>query len=303
MSPTQSRAFNAVAQEGSFTAAARLLNVSQPTVTTQIKGLETHYGVELFHRHGRGVRLSDTGRQLLAITRRIHAGQQEAVEFLHSVRELRSGHLKVGAYGPYGVIEMVARFARRYPGVRISVTFANSRQLQDEVLSHQLDLAVVGQSGEHSEFHLLPYSAPRLVAIVGKDHPWSHRKSIGIKALGKQPLVCREAGSEARRTLEQAIERVGLKPRNAMEIGSREGVLAAAALGIGVGVVFDEGFIPDASVTKLAISDAAVAGEVDLVCLAERKETRMIHAFLEIAEQLVAERRHGGRAGLTPALL
>ena len=58
MTPAQARAFVAVASEGSFTAAARRLNVSQPTITSQVGLIEKLYNVELFHRQGRGVRLT-----------------------------------------------------------------------------------------------------------------------------------------------------------------------------------------------------------------------------------------------------
>ncbi len=91
MSPTQARAFHAVATAGSFTAAAKALRVSQPTVTTQVKELEAHYGVELFHRHPRGVTITDTGRELLLIVRRIQSSQQDAIEYLQTVQDLHTG--------------------------------------------------------------------------------------------------------------------------------------------------------------------------------------------------------------------
>ena len=69
MLPTQLRTFYAVAREGSFTAAARVLHVSQPTLTSQIKKLEASYGIDLFRRHGRGVELTETGKQLLKIAK------------------------------------------------------------------------------------------------------------------------------------------------------------------------------------------------------------------------------------------
>ena len=114
MSPTQSRAFHAVATAGSFTAASKALNVSQPTITTQVKELELLYGVELFHRHPRGVTLTDVGRELLVIIRRIHANQQDAIQYLQTVQDMRIGHLRIGSYGPYDVIEILAEFTRRY---------------------------------------------------------------------------------------------------------------------------------------------------------------------------------------------
>src|ERR1700730_6977330 len=69
MTPTQARAFLAVAIEGSFTGAAKRLNVSQPSITTQVGLIERQYKVELFHRIGRGVRLTPAGTALLSATR------------------------------------------------------------------------------------------------------------------------------------------------------------------------------------------------------------------------------------------
>jgi DNA-binding transcriptional LysR family regulator len=63
MTPTQARAFLAVAIEGSFTGAAKRLNVSQPSVTTQVGSIERQYEVELFHRIGRGVRIKDANNR------------------------------------------------------------------------------------------------------------------------------------------------------------------------------------------------------------------------------------------------
>ena len=71
MTPTQARAFLTVAIEGSFTGAAKRLNLSQPSVTTQVGLLERQYKVELFHRIGRGVRLTPGGNTLLPTVRRL----------------------------------------------------------------------------------------------------------------------------------------------------------------------------------------------------------------------------------------
>ncbi len=73
---TQIRSFHAVAEEGGFTAAARALNVSQPTITVQVRTLEDYYNVELFHRRGRKVVLTDTGRE--------HAAHQYIVDLVHA---------------------------------------------------------------------------------------------------------------------------------------------------------------------------------------------------------------------------
>ena len=70
MKHTQVRSFHAVALEGSFTSAAKCLNLSQATITQQVRQLEKHYGVEHFHRLGRRIELSEVGRSLLSATNR-----------------------------------------------------------------------------------------------------------------------------------------------------------------------------------------------------------------------------------------
>ena len=79
MTPTQARAFLAVAIEGSFTGAAKRLNLSQPSVTTQVGLLERQYKVELFHRIGRGVRLTPAGNALLPTVRRLFRAQRRII--------------------------------------------------------------------------------------------------------------------------------------------------------------------------------------------------------------------------------
>lgn len=87
---TQLRSFHAVARAGGFTGAARLLHISQPTVTTQVKFLEETYGVELFYRHGHKVRLTPFGEQLFGLAQRIFALEAETVNLLKDVGDRKS---------------------------------------------------------------------------------------------------------------------------------------------------------------------------------------------------------------------
>ena len=290
MSPTHSRAFHAVATAGSFTAAAKALNVSQPTVTTQVKELETLYGVELFHRHPRGVTLTDAGKELLVIIRRMYAGQQDAIQYLQTVQDLHTGHLRVGSYGPYSVIQILAAFTQRYPHLTFALTFANSRKLRDELHNHNLDVAVFTQLQTSPEFHSLAYVENKMVLIVGKSHPWRDRKTTHLGDIEGERLIIREPGSEARRATEETILESGVTPANIIEIGSREGIVAAVAQGVGISMIFDEGFLPDHLVTKIRIRGADLIARVDVVCLAERKSSRILGCFFEIAEELLAAR-------------
>jgi aminoethylphosphonate catabolism LysR family transcriptional regulator len=290
MTPAQARAFLAVATEGSFTAAARRLNVSQPTVTSQVGLIERLYKVELFHRQGRGVRLTSAGAALLPILRRMFASFEEAVAYLEDFRGLRQGHLRVGSYGPFDVAALVARYSERFPTLSISVDFGNSRTLADKLLNYDLDVAVLDRIDPHPEFHVLPFRTPVLVAIAPKTAAWAGRRSISVEELKSHVLIRREPGSATRAALDRLAGVADLPPHRLVQFGSREGVVSAVAEGMGLGAIFDDGVLPGNRVTKLAIMGAGISSKVDVVCLAERRTSQLISGFLTIARGYLRDR-------------
>jgi aminoethylphosphonate catabolism LysR family transcriptional regulator len=290
MTPAQARAFLAVATEGSFTAAARRLNVSQPTVTSQVGLIEKLYKVELFHRHGRGVRLTSAGSALLPIVRRMFASFEEAVAHLEDFRGLRQGQLRVGSYGPFDVAALVTRYRKRFPMLSISVDFGNSRILAEKLLNYDLDVAVLDRIDPHPEFRVLPFRSPILVVIAPKTASWAGRKSISVEELTDHTLVCREPGSATRAALDRLVGAAKLPPHRLVQFGSREGIVSAVAEGMGLGAIFDDGVLADQRVTKLAISGAVISSKVDVVCLGERQTSQLISGFLAIAKEYLRER-------------
>jgi LysR family transcriptional regulator, low CO2-responsive transcriptional regulator len=291
MDYTLLRAFHAVGLEGSFSAAAQRLNVSQSTLSTQVKNLEERFGVELFHRHPRGAALTDAGHRLLAATRRMFADERDAYELLSAMGGLRTGHLRVSAVGPYQLSEILVRFHDRHPRLQVSVTFGNSRQALDELLSYSCDVAVLGSMAKHPDVHTIEYSRPHIVAAVSERHRWRARQSISIRELQGEPFIRREAGSETRRIFDDALAKAGVQPCYRMEVATREGMLAAVAQGIGIGVVSEEEAIANPALTILRISDADVSTLVHVACIAARKESHLIRPFLQVAQELIEQRR------------
>jgi aminoethylphosphonate catabolism LysR family transcriptional regulator len=291
MTPAQARAFVAVAVEGSFTAAARRLNVSQPTVTSQVGLIEKRYKVELFHRTGRGVRLTSAGAALLPILRRMFASLEEAVAYLDDLRGLRQGHLRVGSYGPYDVTALVARYRKRFPALSVSVDFANSRILAENLLKYDLDVAVLDRIDDHPEFQVLPFRTPVLVVIAPRTAAWAGRRSIAVEELKRHVLVCREPGSATRAAFDRLVGAGDVPPHRLLQFGSREGVVSAVAEGAGIGAIFDDGALPENRIIKLSIKGPVISSKVDVVCLAERRTSQLISDFLTIASEYLRECR------------
>ena len=288
MTPAQARTFHMVAVAGSFTAAAKSLHLSQPTLTHQVKLIERRYNVELFHRTSRGVRLTATGAGLLAIVRRMFAGYDEAVAFLEEVHGMRQGHLRVGSYEPYDLSRMLARFIERYPGIQVSARFANSPDLSSRLMQYELDVAVLAGSEHRKEFLAMPFRRPRLIAIAARNSTWAKRDSVRPADFASQTLIVREAGSTARQAFEQLLLEAGISKARHFEFNSREGVLSAVAAGMGISAIFDEGLLPEDRIVRLPIKGCNIRSNIEVACLKERRNSAPIRAFLGIANELVA---------------
>lgn len=287
---TQLRSFHAVAKEGGFTAAARAINVGQPTITTQVKALEEYFRVELFHRRGRRVELTDLGKSLFGLSQRIMSLEAEAAGLLVAAGGFNSGTLKVGAVGPFHAIEMLSAFNERYPGIKLPIRTGNSREMLDLLLDFQIDVAVLAYVEGDDRLLAIPYSRHPVVAFVNGDHPWWQRGTVSIEEFRDQPVVLREIGSTTRLAFESALTEAGVAVNIVMEIGSREAVWLAVEKGVGIGVVSDIEFIPHPNLRRVMIENADIYTYAHVVCLAERRESRIIRAFLQIAEVLKAKR-------------
>jgi LysR family transcriptional regulator, low CO2-responsive transcriptional regulator len=127
--------------------------------------------------------------------------------------------------------------------------------------------------------------------MAHRDHPWARRSSIGIGEFAGQRMILRETGSTNRRAFERALAAAGVAPDIVMELGSREAVWHAVARNIGIGIVSEREIIPHDSIRILPIADADIHTDEHVVCLAERRDSRLVAAFLAVAEALIAARK------------
>lgn len=281
------RSFYAVARHGGFTAGAKALHVSQPTVTAQVRALETAYGIELFHRRGRVVAPTPTGESLLEIARRIFDQEEEALALLRDMGELKTGRIRVGAVGPYHVMAIIAEFRRRHPGIDISIAIGNSEQVLQGLLNRDTDVALLAQYAPEPRLHFLPFRSHRVVMTVRDDHRFARRRRIRIADLAGEALIVRERGSTTRKALEEALRRHSVKPQVAMEIGSREAVREGVIHGLGIAAVSEIEFVPHQRLRAVPIADADVRTHAHVICLRERMRTRLIAAFIDSARVLL----------------
>lgn len=280
----QLRSFHAVAVTGGITTAASLLHVSQPTVTIQLRQLESHYGVELVRRTPRGVRLSELGEALFTITKQLFALESEAVELLNSAGSTLRGELRVGGVAPYFVMRLLSAFSRAHPSVTMSLRLDNSATVIRKLVDQEIDVGIVGQTSLDTRLHALPYSKQDVVLFCRDDHPWAGREGVELGELEGEALVLRETGSTCRLTLEQALQEREIAPRVTLEV-CREGVREAVIAGFGLGITTDIEYVPDRRTRMLRILDADIFTEAFAVCLRDRRTVSVTRAFMTTAEE------------------
>ena len=278
----QIRAFHAVAKAGGFTRASAELNVTQPTLSGQVAALEQAYGVRLFERRGRGSEMTDLGRSLYAITSRLFGQEAEAEQLLTAARGLTTGQLRVGADAPTTVIPLLATFNRRYPGIRLSMSFGNSERVLQDLIDRRSDIAVLPELRPDPRLHAVPFRRDRLIVFVERGHPWASRRSVRLGELDGQRMVLREVGSVTRALFEAAMAQASVKPGDILETGSREAVREAVAAGLGIGVVFASEFGNDARLHALRLRDVEIEATEYAACLTERQPVRAVRAFFDL---------------------
>jgi LysR family transcriptional regulator, low CO2-responsive transcriptional regulator len=285
----QLRSFHAVAHAGSVTKAAQMLHLSQPTVTIQLRQLESAYRVELVHRTPKGLQLTDIGRALFALSERIFALEQEAVSLLTKASGVLTGELRVGGVGPYFVMRLFAAFSEAYPAIQLSLALNNSEEVIKGLREYRTDVGLVGQPAGHpapeGRLCAVPYSRQNVVLFVHRDHRWAKRDGIELEELADEPLILRESGSVSRRALEEALAAAEVQVNPALEV-SREGVWEAVAAGLGAGITTDVEFPRDKRLHMLHILDADVATDAWVISLRERQEAPLVKAFMNLAAEM-----------------
>ena len=288
----QLRSFYAVARELSFTKAADLLCIGQPTVTTQVKALEETYNLQLFVRGPNDLTLTDAGEALLTVARQIFSLEERAHSLLKTVGNQFAGRLHIGTVGPFFVMKLLSSYIDLYPLMHVTLESANSDSIYQKLLSYEVDVGIIGSDYNDPRLDLVCLGKHEVVIAVPVSHPWAHRSQLNIEELDGQRLILREKGSMTRRALEDVLTANNIRPNVVMEL-SRDSVLEATAAGLGLGIISDFEFSRDPRFTTLSIAQHRPFTRSFAACLKERRTLLPIDAFMKMslarAEQMEKE--------------
>ena len=286
----QLRAFHHVAASGGFSRAAELLHLTQPAISDQVRSLEVEYDVRLFNREKRQVTLTDSGRGLFEITRRMFETEGEALEFLSRSQAVKSGRLSIAADSAFHVTGIIERFRREYPDIFVSVTSGNTEAVIESLDNYEADIGVgvPSEIPNRRDFEVVDLGSTPIVAFTSVDGRYGALGSVSLRELGGLPLVMREPGSKTRLKIEELADRMGVGLNIAVEAEGREAVRELVASSGGVGITSEAEFGGDSRFAKIPITDVDLVMDQAVIALAKRKDRRLIRTFMKVAREFAA---------------
>lgn len=219
----------AIAEQRHFGRAAQTCNVSQPTLSSQIKKLEDELGVTLLERTNKRVAITPVGSQILEHARRAlaEAAQMEAVA--RAARDPLVGPLRLGVIptlAPYLMPLILKPLKQAYPGMTIEVWEDQTRTLVENLRNHKLDAALLATETDAPEITEIELFEEPLLAALPRNHRLAARKKVDEDALSDELLVLAEGHCLAN----QALAACGARQRHPHIRGGLHGAMQAATL-------------------------------------------------------------------------
>jgi len=235
----QLQIFETVAAQQSYTEAAKILHLTQPAVSMQIKQLEEQAGLPLFDRLGKRISLTHAGEELLHYAKSIRLQVDEAGQVLEEMKGLKRGrlHLTMASTANYFAPQLLAAFHERYPDAKVQLDVTNRMGLIEAVRNNVTDMAIMGRPPRGKDLVGLPFMENPLVIIAPPSHPLAACKMIRLQELAQEPFIVREGESGTRIAAERFFAEHGIKLITGMEMNRSEAIKQAVMAELGLGIV------------------------------------------------------------------
>lgn len=290
----QLTAFEAVVRLGGFTRAAEALHLAQPTVSLLVKKLGDALGVRLFESTAPEIRLTDAGRMTLEFSRGFLHDLADFDERLDRVRAPEPHVLRVAvcAAGESLAAILFQGFCKTYPEVRLSLSFANRRELLERMARGTDDFCILASDFDDGTLQTYPLQRDHLLFYASVLHPFAAREHIALADMAAEPLLMRERGSATRDAADMLFQKRGLRPDVRMEMDDTDSIKRAVARGFGVSLLSAYAVGPQPRFEALAplrVEGTPIDRQWHLAHRADRALTSIDEALVVALSKQVAE--------------
>jgi DNA-binding transcriptional LysR family regulator len=256
----QLRAIQAIATSGKIVNAARLLGLSAPAVTIQLRQVEEDAGIELFDRTNEGMRPTAAGLAFIEAAQMIEERLRLLEDQIDAIKGLRIGTLKLGVVSTakYFAPRLMAAFMKEHPDIEMRLSIGNRAETIANLKGHDVDIALMGRPARDIPVRASAFGDHPLVIIAPPDHPLAHMRDISKERIAQEHFLIREPGSGTRISLEIFLGEVpGRLDDLGVEMGSNETIKQAVMAGLGIAFISAHTIASEVEAGRMVILDVA----------------------------------------------
>lgn len=253
----QLKVFETVARYGSFTKAAESLEITQPTVSSQIKQLTQSIGISLFEQIGKQLYLTEAGEALLATCQAVFSQLENFEMKVADLKGAKQGRLRLATVttAKYFVPRILGSFCQQYPAVEISLQVNNHQDLIQRMQENRDDLYILSQPPADLDLQAESFLDNPMVVVARWDHPLANQRHIPIQQLKGEAFIMREPGSGTRQAIQALFKKHKIQVPVRLELGSNEAIKQAIAGGLGISVLSEHTLISEGLGGELTLLD------------------------------------------------
>ena len=290
----QLRLFLALEQTESVTKAARMMHITQPTASMQLKEMAENIGSPLFEVISKKIHLTGLGKEFAKTAREMMDRWEAFEQHATQMKGLTKGRLRVAVVSTakYFVPKLLGSFCSKYPEVDISLEILNRDGVIRRVEDNSDDLYVMSRPPIHIDLEDQILMPNPLCMIAYKDHPLASKKNLRLQDLKHERFILRELGSGTRMSVDIHFKQKKFTPSLLLELGNNEAIKKAVASRLGVAVIsihaLDQ-FDYDNEISVLKLQDFPINSQWHLVYLRGKQLSPIARAF---HEHVLSESKH-----------
>ena len=297
MNLNQLKIFYLAAKQGSLSAAADSLYITQPAVTKGIQRLQKHYELRLFNRFGKKMALTDAGEVLYKIAESIFEMENQAEESLRDFQQRKRGFIRIlssESFGAYYLPFILDRFSRVNPKVRVSMEILPTELIVEKTATLANDIGFISYPVPHKKLVTREVLEDSYQIIVPPGHPFAAKSFIEPGDLSGQSLVVHEKGSAPRRSTEDFIRRHNISVSIPLELSNNEAIKTAVEEGLGIAVITRRVVSKEIDMGRLKaipLADPAMTRKFYLIHHKDKYFSRPLQSLVDMVDQWIGEYR------------
>jgi LysR family transcriptional regulator, cyn operon transcriptional activator len=271
-----------------FTEAAKMLNISQSTLSQQIKQLEDELDILLFNRIGKRIILTEAGEMFSDYALQTIDKANQGLLLLKDLNNLNTGKITIGVIYSMRLpfAKALIQFAKQYPNIKIQVVFGTTKDLLEKLNLHHFDFVLTFyEKVKHPHFKYQTLLSSNMVLVTSKKSLLASKNSISLKQVAELPLALPFSGYSTIQFFVESFSQKKLHPNICMEINDIPTLFEIVKTGYWH-TILSETSVNDPHVVGIPIEGKNMRRTIMIVSLKEAYEKKAVQKFYELLSKI-----------------